>query len=127
VTIEGDIEIDVRPYHAQVTAAVISLPVGIGQRVARGEVLAVLDDGQARLELTRLRPSLRKAQAALRDLQEAPDEQLRQAQMDIARNNVTIARQSLAGAQEELSSASGGARGPPKRFTSRARRTRVRA
>jgi len=102
VTIEGDIEVDVRPYYVQVTGEVTSFPVGIGQTVTKGSPLAVLDDTQARFELKQLESTLVKAQAALRDLMEVDNEQLNQSQVNIAQNNVAIARQSLAAAEDVL-------------------------
>ena len=102
VTIEGDIEVDVRPYYVQAMGEVTSLPVGVGQTVAKGDVLAVIDDSQARFEITQLESALIKAQAALRDLNEVDNEQLKQAQVNIAQNNITIARQSLDAARAVL-------------------------
>ncbi|MGE4276576.1 MAG: HlyD family secretion protein [Lawsonibacter sp.] len=102
ITIEGDVEIDVRPYYVQVSGEVTSLPVGVGQTVHKGDILATIDDSQAQYELEQLNCSLLKAQAALRDLDETENQALKQAQMNVAKNNVTIARQSLAAAQDTL-------------------------
>lgn len=102
VTIEGDVEIDVRPYYLQATGEVTSIPVGVGQTVGEGDVLAVLDDAQARYEISQLETALTKAQAALRDLNATENEALRTAQVEIAENNVTIARQGLTAAQDTL-------------------------
>jgi len=102
VTIEGDIEVDVRPYYAQATGEVKSIPVGVGQKVSKGDVLAVLDDSDAQYQLSQLKISLTKAQAALRDLNETDNEQLKAAQVNIAKNNIAIAEQNLAGTQDTL-------------------------
>lgn len=102
VTIQGDVEVDARPYYLQVTGEVTSLPAGVGQTVVKGDVLAVLDDAQARYEIGQLETALTKAQAALRDLDGSENERLIQAQVDIARNNVAIARQGLAAAEDVL-------------------------
>jgi len=102
VTIEGDIEADVRPHYAQVTGEIRSLPVGVGQTVSKGDVLAVLDDSQAVFEMGQLGSALAKAQAALRDLSGDDNAALLQAQITIAQNNVTIARESLDGARDVL-------------------------
>lgn len=102
ITIEGDVEIDVRPYYVQVSGKVTSLPVGVGQTVHEGDILATIDDSQAQYELEQLNCSLLKAQAALRDLNETENEALKQAQVKVANNNVTMARQSLAVEQDTL-------------------------
>jgi len=102
VTIEGDIEVDVRSYYVQATGAVTSLPIGVGQTVAKGALLIRLDDAQARSELSQLDSALLKAQAALHDLSEVDHAQLKQAQVNISKNNVTIARESLAASEEVL-------------------------
>jgi multidrug resistance efflux pump len=91
ISIEGSVEVDLRPYYTQATGEVTSLPVGVGQTVAKGDVLAVLDDSQARFELEQLEYTLMKAQAALRDLNQTDNEQLRKAQVRIAENNIDIA------------------------------------
>ncbi len=102
VTIEGDIEVDVRPYYVQVTGEVKSLSVGVGQTVSKGDILLILDDSQASFELTQMENAFIKAQAALRDLNEIDNQELRQAQIKIAKSNVTIAGESLTAAQEVL-------------------------
>ncbi|MPM60633.1 hypothetical protein SDC9_107485 [bioreactor metagenome] len=102
VTIEGDVEVDVRPYYAQATGEVKSLPVGVGQSVSKGDVLAVLDDSDAQYEISQLKITLTKAQAALRDLHASDNEQLKAAQVNIAKNNIAIAEQNLAAASDVL-------------------------
>ena len=96
VTIEGDVEVDLSPYYSQVTGEVKSLPIGIGQTVKKGDVLAILDDTQARFELSQLEQALVKAQAALRDLKQTDHQATKQAQVDIAKNNMIVAEQALA-------------------------------
>lgn len=95
VSIEGSVEVDLRPYYTQATGEVKSLPVGVGQKISKGDVLAVLDDSQARFELDQLEYALLKAQAGLRDLKQSDTEQLRKAQIEIAKNNIAIAGQGL--------------------------------
>ncbi|HPE16658.1 MAG TPA: HlyD family efflux transporter periplasmic adaptor subunit, partial [Oscillospiraceae bacterium] len=88
--------------YLQATGEVTSIPVGVGQTVGEGDVLAVLDDAQAQYEISQLETALTKAQAALRDLNATGNEALRAAQVEIAENNVTIAQQSLTAAQDTL-------------------------
>ncbi len=102
VTIEGDVEVDVRPYYTQASGEVKSLPAGVGQTVSKGDVLAVLDDSDAQYQLSQLKITLTKAQAALRDLKQTDHEQLKAAQVAIAKNNIEIAEESLAGANDAL-------------------------
>lgn len=103
ISIEGSVEVDLRPYYTQATGEVTSLPVGVGQTVAKGDVLAVLDDSQARFELEQLEYTLVKAQAALRDLNQTDNEQLRKAQVRIAENNIDIAGENLDTSKSALS------------------------
>lgn len=102
VTIDGDIEVEVRPYYVQATGEVRSIPVGVGEHVSAGAVLAVLDDSQAQYELKQLEISRARAQAALRDLKQTDNEKLKAAQIRIARNNVAIAEENLTAAEDGL-------------------------
>lgn len=102
ITIEGDIEVEVRPYYVQATGEVQSVPVGVGEHVVKGDVLTVLDDSQAQYELAQLEIVLTKAQAALRDLKETDNEKRKAAQIRIAENNVTVARENLTSAEAAL-------------------------
>lgn len=103
ISIEGSVEVDLRPYYTQTTGEIASLPVGVGQTIVKGEILAVLDDSQAQFEIEQLEYSLVKAQAALRDLKQEDSEQLKQAQVEIAKNNIEIAGQNLDTSKAALS------------------------
>lgn len=95
--LNGTVEATILPHYAEVSATIVASPLELGQPVAAGDIVAVLDDSRERYNIEQLEAALTLKQAVLAELLSGADaEELRQAQ-----NNVRLAEQALSLAKLE--------------------------
>jgi len=91
------VEAAVLPHYAEVSGKLIRAPLALGQRVEKGDIVAVLDDSRERNNIEQLEATIARKQAVLDELLAGVDANaLKQAE-----NNVKLARQAHSLAQTE--------------------------
>lgn len=91
IKVEGIVEAEVQPYYSEVSGQILKLPVTLGQEVKKGDILAVIDDTDAKYALEQAEQTLTKAEGSLSLLSEGAEPEL----LKQSRNQVTIAEQNL--------------------------------
>lgn len=95
MVLNGVVETSIYSHYSEVPGKIIELPVELGQEVKAGDLIAVLDNSDAKYSLEQLETTLTKKQAALTDLQTSIDPAaIRQAQ-----NNVALAQKAYESSQ----------------------------
>ncbi|MCL2110032.1 HlyD family efflux transporter periplasmic adaptor subunit [Microgenomates group bacterium] len=89
ITVEGTIEINTLPYYTEIAGKVIEVPVNLGQRVAVGDTLVVLESPSAQNRLAELSTSALKMQLLIDELERGAPA----ADKKVATNEVEAARQ----------------------------------
>ncbi|MDR3295437.1 MAG: HlyD family efflux transporter periplasmic adaptor subunit [Clostridiales Family XIII bacterium] len=105
IVVQGTVEATVFSHYAENTGKIIISPVEPGQKVAAGDVLAVLDTRQEEFTLEQLYSALARRQAALDELLAGADRtELTQMQnaVNLAREACKTARLALDKAQKDL-------------------------
>ncbi len=96
--LHGIVETEVYSQYCEVSGKILDFPATLGQKVKRGDIVAIIDDSNERYLLEQLQSGLNKKKAALADLQSAIDP----AEIKQAQNNVTLAEQAYEGARLSL-------------------------
>lgn len=95
LVLNGVVETSIYSHYSEVPGKIITLPVELGQEVKKGDLIAIIDDSDAKYSLEQLETTLTKKQAALSELQKATDpEEIKQRQ-----NSVTLAQQAIESSQ----------------------------
>ena len=93
----GTVETAVLPHYAEVSGKLVLAPLALGQRVEKGDIVAVLDDSRERNNIEQLTATIARKQAVLDELLVGADANaLKQAD-----NNIKLAQQALSLAQTE--------------------------
>ncbi|MDR0462898.1 MAG: biotin/lipoyl-binding protein, partial [Pseudomonadales bacterium] len=69
VTIEGVVEIHTRPYFSEVSGRIVEMPISLGQRVEKGDTIAVFENVALQNQIDSLGNSLEHAKLSLAQLQ----------------------------------------------------------
>ena len=88
IVLKGQVEAPVYSQYAEVTGKITEMPVELGQNVKAGDLIAVIDDTDAKYALEQMEDALTKKKAVLAKLEEGADS----LEIKQAKNNVAIAQ-----------------------------------
>ena len=97
--VEGFIETAVVPHYSQVAGTVAEVPVTLGQKVKKGDVLLVIDDTDGKYRISQQEQNLIKQQATLAQLEGAYDYEIIMQGI----NQVTVMQESCLSAEHKVS------------------------